>query len=493
MTAATQSRARPGYKMALLAFCMLIYSIDYNIVYLALPEIGEKVGFTAQSLQWVVSAYAVGLGGFLLLGGRAVDRLGGRRMLMLALLLYALASLAGGLAPSPEILVGARAVQGLGGALLFPATLALINTSFEEGPERNRAYALWGTAGASGVIVGAMAGGLLTNFLGWEWVFFVNVPLCAIAIIGALQLLARDAVRGEAGGSFDIPGALLATAGSTLLVFGLITGPEAGWQSPRTVSTLVSGLVLLALFFVVERFTRDPLAPLRMFTVRSLIAAIAIIFIFQGVINTLHYLYFIDLQTVLNYTPLQAGLAFLPMSFFAMFGSGKVLPLLLNRWGVRTALFVGMLGVGTAMVVYAGSMSLDGPYWTLLPAVILWGLSAGMLYPAMFAAASAGVAPNEQGVASALAQTSAQIGGAIGLAALVAVANAGLDLSPGATNSPADVLAGLRMSSFVGGLVAIAGAFISFVIKTPAGAPAQEAAVQAADPAVATGQPGTAD
>ena len=459
---------RPGPAIALLAFCMLIFSVDYNIVYVALPEIGSEVGFSAQSLQWVVSAYAVGLGGFLLLGGRAVDRLGARRILVLALALYAVASLAGGLAHDPGVLIGARVVQGLGGALLFPATLALITMSFAEGPARNKAFAWWGTAGASGAIVGAMAGGLLTNFLGWQSVFYANIPLCAIAIFGAYRVLDPDPERAGGSGSFDLPGSLVATAASTLLVFGLISGPEAGWQSSRVVGTLIAGAVLMALFFVIERVTKDPLAPPRLFGVRSLVAAMAIIFVFQGAINTLHYLFFVDLQTVLGYTPLQAGLAFLPMSAFAMLGSNKLLPFLLNKFGVRTVLFLGMLGVGASMIVLAATMSTNPSYWLLLPGVFLWGLFAGMLYPAMFLAAGSGVAPTEQGVASALGQTSAQLGGAMGLAALIAVANAGLDLSPGAINDTVEVLSGLRAASLVGGIAAIAGAFLAFLIPAAA-------------------------
>lgn len=467
-TTASPSTTRPASAIALLAFCMLIFSVDYNIVYVALPEIGAEVGFSAQSLQWVVSAYSVGLGGFLLLGGRAVDRLGARRMLVLALTLYAVASLAGGLATDPGLLIAARVVQGLGGALLFPATLSLISTSFAEGPDRNKAFAWWGTAGASGAIVGAMAGGVLTSYLGWESVFYVNIPLCAIAIFGAFQVLAPDAVRTGGAGSFDVPGALIATAASTLLVFGLISGPEAGWQSPRTITTLAVGAVLMIVFFVIERFTRDPLAPPRLFGVRSLVTAMGIIFVFQGAINTLHYLFFIHLQNVLDYTPLQAGLAFLPMSAFAMLGSNKLLPFLLGKFGVRIVLFLGMLGVGASMIVLAVTMTLNPSFWALLPGVFLWGLFAGTLYPAMFLAAGSGVAGNEQGVASALAQTSAQLGGAMGLAALIAVANAGLNLTSGAVNEAADVLSGLQTASLVGGIAAVLGAFLAFLIPAPA-------------------------
>ncbi|MFI9345014.1 MFS transporter [Streptomyces sp. NPDC052773] len=473
---------RPGPKMALLAFCMLIFSIDYNIVYVALPEIGREVGFSAQSLQWVVSAYSVGLGGALLLGGRAVDRLGARRMLILSLGLYGVASIAGGLATDPGLLVAARVVQGLGGALLFPATLSLINTSFEEGPVRNKAYAVWGTAGASGAIIGSLVGGLLTNYLGWAWVFFVNVPLCVLAVVGCYAWLAPDAISGDSR-KFDIPGALLATAASTLLVFGLINGPEAGWGSTQTLTTIALGLVLGAAFFVIEAKTNDPLAPPRLFGYRGLLTAILIIFVFQGAINTLHYLFFIQLQDVLGYSPLEAGLAFLPMSAVAMLGSSKLLPAVVKRWGVRGALFSGLIGVGASMIVLSLTMSTNASFWPLLPGVLLWGLFAGMIYPAMFMAAGSDAAPDEQGVASGLTQTSAQIGGAVGMALLIAVANAGLDLSEGASNPIGDVVDGLQLSALVGGIAAIAGAFLAFRIKS------QKAAEQAAPDAVTEATP----
>lgn len=476
--------------MALIAFCMLIFSIDYNIVYVALPEIGREVGFSAQSLQWVVSAYSVGLGGALLFGGRAVDRLGARNMLALSLVLFAVSSLAGGLATSPGLLIGARVVQGLGGALLFPATLSLINTQFEEGPVRNKAYAAWGTAGASGSILGSMAGGVLTNYLGWASVFYVNIPLCIAAVVATYAFISADAKAADSR-KFDVPGALVATGASTLLVYGLIAGPENGWGSAKTIGSLAVGLALFIAFFVIEAKTKDPLAPPRLFSYRSLLTAILIIFVFQGAINTLHYIFFIDLQNVMGYSPLQAGLAFLPMSAMAMLGSGKVLPFVVQKWGVRWALFGGLTGVGVSMIVLAFTMSASSSFLPLIPAVLLWGLFAGTLYPAMFMAAGSDAAPDEQGVASALTQTSAQIGGAMGMAALIVVANSGLDLSEGATNAVGDVLDGLQTSSLVGGIAAIAGAFLAFRIKSQqaAAAPANaaESAPAAEDSKVAVG------
>ncbi|WP_232072456.1 MFS transporter [Phytohabitans flavus] len=379
-------------RLALLIFAAFIISIDFNIVYVALPDIGHELGFTAQSLQWVVSAYAVGFGGLLLLGGRAVDRLGARRMFVLGLAIFGIASFAGGLAGAPGVLVAARVVQGTGGALLFPATLALINNTFAAGPARNRALSLWGVAGSTGAVVGPMAGGVITNYLGWEWIFFVNAPLTLAAILAALRVLTPDP-GGYAWGGFDLPGALVATAGSTLVVFGLASGPEAGWGSARGAGALALGGVLLAAFVLIERRSRDPLAPPRLLGVRSLVTMMALIFVLMGTINTLHYLFYMDVQEVLGYTALGAGLAFLPMSVTSIVGAAKLLPLLLSRLGMRNALFVGVLGAGLAMAAVAAGMSADGSYWRLLPGIVLLGLCGGLVYPMVFLASGTDVAP----------------------------------------------------------------------------------------------------
>jgi MFS family permease len=448
---------------------MLIIAIDFNIVYVALPEIGHALDFSAQSLQWVVSAYAVTWGGFLLLGGRAVDRLGPRRMFVSALGLYAVSSMFGGFASNGGLLLGARAFQGLGAAVLFPASLALINLNFAEGPQRNRAMGAWGATAASGLIVGSAAGGVLTHSLGWPWVFVVNVPLAAGAAVAAVRLLDRDPQREIGNGSFDLPGALLATGGAMLVVFGLASGPEAGWVSIRVAGTLAAGALLFGLFMLVERWTVDALMPLRLFGNRSLVVAIALVVVFMTAINSLHYVFFIYLQDVLGYDALRAGLAFVPISVGGMVGSMKALPVLLNRWGTRATLFLGMLGIGVSMAGLAPVMSPHNAYWAMLPGTLLWGFSAGIAFSAIFLTAASGVSATEQGVASAMASTAQQIGGAIGLAALVAVANAGIALS-NAAPSVTEVVAGLRTAIWVGAVVTVGGAFLALALSnTPRG------------------------
>ncbi len=457
---------RPGRTLALLAFAQFMTAIDFDIVFVALPEIGRHLGFSDQSLQSVVSAYTVVLGGFLLLGGRAADRLGARRMFLVGLVLFGASSLAAGLSSGPTTLVVARAVQGLGAALLTPSTLKLITNHFAEGTERNRAMSVWGAAGASGAAVGALGGGVLTSFLGWEWVFIVNVPLVVIALAAAPALLTADSPAPGAR-AFDLPGALLATAGATLVVFGLVSGPEVGWLTTRGAGALAAGVVLVALFVVVEARTRDPLVPLRLFTNRNVLAAVAVVFVFMGTVGTLYYLFTTYLQDVSGYTPLQAGLAFLPLSLCSVTASIVLMPQLLGRLGIRITLIIGMTGVAASMVAMALGMSVGASYWATLPAVLLWGTFAGLAFPPLFIAVSTGVAAERQGVASALASTSQYIGSAVGLAALVAVATAGLDPLP----ERVAVVAGLQNASWAAAAVTVVGAVLAALILRPTPAP----------------------
>ncbi|TDD78929.1 MFS transporter, partial [Actinomadura darangshiensis] len=420
---------RDRLRLGLLALTQLIVALDYNIVYVALPDIGRTLGFSPSSVQWVVSAYAVGLGGLLLFGGRAVDRIGPRRMFMTGLALYGVASLAGGLASGSEVLVAARAVQGAGGALLTPATLTLIYRGFAEGPARNRALGAWGMAGSAGLAAGSLLGGVLTNYLGWEWVFFVNVPLAIGCALAAPRLLPADPPRTP--GPFDVPGAVLATAGSALLVFGLASGPDAGWTSLRGAGALSAGAVLLALLLVVEARTRDPLIPLRLARGRNLATTMVVIAIFQATLGGGYYVLTSYLQPVLGYSSLEAGLTFLPLTVVCMLTALKLTPMLLGRWGIRTVLAVSTTGTGAGIAVLVAGTTSGGGFWTLLPGGIVWGLFGGVAFVALFASAGSGVAPHEQGVASGLATTAKEVGGAIGLAVFVAIATGSRDLLDG--------------------------------------------------------------
>lgn len=414
---------RNAARLALLSFAMLIVSLDQYIVVVALPDIGRDLGYSSQTLQAVISAYAVASSGFLLLGGRAADLLGRRRMLVTGLALYALASLAGGLATGPELQLTARAVQGLGGALVFPCTLALINTTFAEGHDRNRALGVWGGAGAAGLVVGVLLGGVLTRAFGWEAVFLVNVPLAGAALILSLRLIEPDQAR-DKNRVFDLPGALTATGAVTLLVFALVQGPNFGWESAEILVSAAVGLLLLGVFIRVERRSLDPLVPPRLLANRVLTMAVVIAFMFMATFGSLLYFLSIYFQDVLGYDPLETGVGFLVPTTVVVAGSslaGQVV----TRFGISRTL-VAALTLGAIGAVGVGlAVSPDGSYATLVPGLVALSIGDGVVFTTMFIAAATGVTDREQGVASGVVSTGSGIGAAVGLAVLVLVANSG--------------------------------------------------------------------
>ncbi|EPH44046.1 putative Cephamycin export protein CmcT [Streptomyces aurantiacus JA 4570] len=407
----------------LLALAQTVYSLDLNIVFVALPEIGSDLGFPGQTQQLVVSAYVVLAGGFLLLGGRAADLLGRRRMFVLALTLYAVSSLAGGLANSAGVIVTARAVQGIGGALLLPATLSLINNLFEEGPRRNRALAVWGGAGASGLTLGALLGGVLTERFGWPAVFYVNVPLAGLIALAALYVIPRDPARGERR-RFDLPGALSVTAGSTLLVFGLVEGPELGWGDPLVVAAFAVAAVFLVAFAAIEARSADPLMPFRLFRNRSLTVGMTVTFVYMATFGVLPYFLTVLMQSVHGYSALGTGLAFLVPSLAIAAGT-QLGERMTTRAGTRATLLAGFaVGVvGTAVLAVGFD---DGAgYGLLVPGLVVSGLGQGVVWTAMWIAAATGTPAHEQGVANGIASTALNIGNAIGLAVFTVIADIG--------------------------------------------------------------------
>jgi EmrB/QacA subfamily drug resistance transporter len=418
-------RNRKAATLALLAFANLIGALDQYIVVVALPEIGRDLGYSGQTLQSVISAYAVASAGFLLLGGRAADLLGARRVFITGLALYAGASLAGGLAPSGEVLLAARAVQGLGGALVFPSTLALVNTTFSEGSERNRALTVWGGTGAAGLVIGVLLGGVLTQGLGWEAVFFVNVPLASLAALAAFAVIPADR-RPEVTRRFDLPGALSATAGVTLLVFALVQGPRLGWGAPGILASVAAGLVLLAALVLIERRSRDPLVPPRLLANRNLAIASAVAFLFMATFGAVLYFLTLYFQEVHGYGALQTGVGFLLPTAFVLAGSA-IAGLLVTRCGLRATLVAALAVGAVGALALSLAMSPDGSYAALVPGLVLLSLGDGLVFTLMFIAAGTGVDDGDQGVASGIASTSTSLGAAVGLALLVLVANAGTD------------------------------------------------------------------
>lgn len=448
-----------GLGLALLAFAQLIISIDYNIVFVALPPIGDALGFTSQSLQWVVSAYAVLFGGCLLFGGRASDIMGRRRMFVAGLGVYAVASAAAGLATTAATLIIARGAQGLGGALLFPATLALVNTMFAEGRERNRALAVWSGSGAGGLVLGSLLGGLLTEAFGWESVFFVNVPLATAAIALTFLLIPSDTPQ-QGERRFDLPGAITATGGTTLLVFVLVQAPETGWTSTPLLAAAAGSLILLASFVLIETRTRDPLMPFRLLRNRSMTAGVTITFLFTSTFGSMLYFLTIYFQEARAYGALKTGTAFLFPMGIVLCGNalaGK----LLTRLGARTTLIVSTAALALGMVLLGLAIAPDTGYITLIPALTVFAIGGGVTFTSMFAATS-GVPGRQQGIASGIASTGQQVGSAVGLAVLVAIANASHATGQAAE---ATVAAGVRNAAFAAAAGVLGMLLVTLALK----------------------------
>jgi EmrB/QacA subfamily drug resistance transporter len=460
-----QPRSR-GTALAVLATAQLVIALDYSIVNMALPDIGRVLGFSGGTVQWVISAYALTYGGFLLLGGRAADLLGRRRVLMAALALFGLASLAGGLAGNAGLLVACRAVQGVAGALLFPAVLSLVNTTFAEGHERNRALAVWGSAGAGGLSLGVLAGGVLTGLFGWTSVFFVNVPITAALLVLAPLVLQKDGPVPRPR-RFDFPGAVLVTLGAMAIVDALVQAPTVGWASARTLVEIAAGLILLGLFVAVEARVRAPLMPLRLLRIRTVAGGAMVTAAFMSSFGTQLIFLTQYFQQVLGDDPLQAGLAFLPLVLSIVVGN-QIGGRLVERLGIARTLAAGMTfgAVGLALYVL---LPPTGSLGVLLPGMILAGLGQGVAFTTMYVAASTGVTAGEQGAASAIASSAQQLGGSVGLAALVALLSARSaalgGTASGLAGQPAGILTEALHTTFVAQAgIALLGAVVALTV-----------------------------
>jgi EmrB/QacA subfamily drug resistance transporter len=393
------------------AFFMTV--LDVSIVNVALPSIGKSLSFSEQSLQWVITAYAITYGGFLLLGGRAADLLGRRRVFYVGVAVFTIASFLCGLAWSEGVLVGARAVQGLGAAIISPAALSIITTSFEEGAERNKALGIWGAIGGGGAAVGVLAGGVLTKYLGWEWIFFVNVPVGALALSLAPRFVRES--RSDRDHSHDVAGAVAITSGLALLVYGVSEAPSHGWSSAWTISRLAIAVVLLIAFVVVETRAKDPLMPFRIFGVRTIAGANVAGLLLGAVIFANFFLLTLYVQQVLGWSALRTGLTFVATAGSAVLWAGLA-QALVTKIGPKPVMAAGFVAIIAGMVWYAqipvhASFTAD-----LLPGYLLVGFALPFSFIPVSIAALAGVEAHEAGLASGLINTSQQIGGAIGVA-----------------------------------------------------------------------------
>ncbi|HXH96100.1 MAG TPA: DHA2 family efflux MFS transporter permease subunit [Gaiellaceae bacterium] len=417
MTGTPDPRRWQALTLVCVAFFMTI--LDVSIVNVALPSIKTSLGVSDTSLQWVLVAYAITFGGFLLLGGRAADLIGRRRLFMAGLALFSLASLVCGLAGSIGVLVAARTVQGLGAAIISPATLSIITTTFEEGSERNKALGIWGAMGGSGAAAGVLFGGILTKYAGWEWIFFVNVPVGALVLALTRPIVRESRVPGLRG--FDAAGAATVTSGLALLVYAISKAPDVGWSSGRTIGLLLGAAFLLVAFLAIEARQSSPMVPFSIFRTKTLAGANAAGFLLGAVVYADFFILTLYVQQVLGYSALKTGLTFLATA-------GTVIPVagasqaLVTRIGVRPVLTIGLALIAAAMVWYA-QIPVHGRFaGDLLPPYLLMGIGMAFAFIPVSIAALAGVEAREAGLASGLINTSQQIGGALGVAIASTVA-----------------------------------------------------------------------
>ncbi len=423
LTHADGRTVHKGLALVTVAIAQLMVVLDATIVNVALPDIARSLHVRSSGdLSWVVTAYTLTFGGFLLLGGKIADRIGRRQVFMGGAILFAVASLLGGISGNLGLLIVARALQGIGAALMSPSALSLLTVVFEEGEERNRALGIWSAITAGGAALGLILGGVLTEYASWRWVLFVNIPIAAVAVVGALRFVPES--KDERAQGFDVPGAVLITGGLMTLVFALVKGNEYGWDSGRTLGLLALAAVLLAAFVAVQRTAAAPLVPVRVFATRSVLGAdLAALFIGAGIFAIFFFL-ILWMQQVNGYSPITSGLAFLPMTVLIGGGAGLG-SVLLGRIGPRPMLVVGPLLASSGLLLLGLRLTPDSSYLgTVLPSLALVASGMGITFVALTSSAVAGVPQEDAGIASALHNAGQQVGGALGLALVTAVSTA---------------------------------------------------------------------
>ncbi|MFI2434505.1 MFS transporter [Streptomyces sp. NPDC018693] len=429
----TVTAPRRWWGLVIIALAQLMVVLDSTIVNIALPSAQDDLGISDGDRQWVITAYTLAFGGLLLLGGRVADLVGRKRTFVIGLIGFATASALGGAATGPWMLFGARALQGLFAAVLAPSALSLLTTTFTDPKERGKAFGVYGTLAASGAAIGFIVGGLLTEYLGWRWCLYVNVPIAVIAVFGAFALL-HDRPR-RTGARLDVPGVLLGCGGLVAIVYGFSEAEPRGWTDPLVLSLFAAGVVLLSLFVWWQTRAPVPLLPLHIIRDRNrvgcfLTMALAVMGMFGLFLFMTYYL-----QGVLRYSPVRTGLAFLPLTISIVIGSTQISARLLRRVQPRMLMAPGMVLAATGMLILT-RMTVHSDYPTdILPALILMGLGMGLTFMPVFSTATAGVAPHDSGVTSATVNTSQQVGGSIGTALLNTIAT---------TSSTAYIAARLR-------------------------------------------------
>jgi EmrB/QacA subfamily drug resistance transporter len=450
------------FALALLCVTQFVVVLDIAIVNVALPSIQTDLGFSQENLQWVISGYALFFGGFLLLGGRLADIIGRRLVFMAGLVIFSIGSLLCGFAWSEESLIGARALQGLGAATITPAALSILTTTFTEGRERNIALGAWGAVGGFGAAAGVLAGGILTDLLSWEWIFFVNVPVGVVALALSPVLLRES--KDAHGQSHDVPGAVLVTSGLVLLVLGVTQGRQWEWLSAQTLGVFAASAILLGAFAVWELRQREPLVPFSIFKLQTLTAANVAGFIMGTALFSMFLMLTLYMQQVLGFSPIETGLGYLAVAGTAVIWA-NVAALAVNRVGVKPALILGM-SLLTVGLLYFTQVSVDGSYWAdLFPGFLILGIAIPFAFVPITIAALAGTKPQEAGLASGLINTTQQIGGAVGIAILSTVAVSTTDdATANGTAVPVALTDGFVNAFWVGAAIAFAGVLVSIFL-----------------------------
>ncbi len=448
---------------ALLAVAFFMTIADIAIVNVALPTIGRELHFTESNLQWVVTAYGLTFGGFLLLGGRAADLLGRRRVFTLGLAIFTAASLACGLAGTDSFLIAMRGVQGLGAAIVLPAALSIVMNMFAEGAERNKALGLWGAIGASGATVGVLAGGILTRYVGWEYIFFINVPIGAAALLLTRRLVPESRIE-TARRRYDPFGALTVTSGLLLFVYAISRAPDVGWATAQTISLLSASAVLLAAFLWIETIVEAPLMPLRIFKLKTLAGANAVGFLLGASFFAFIFIGTLYMQQVLGYSPLQTGFAWLATSVTSVALAG-LSQALVTRGSAKLVLAAGMAAIGGALL-WVAQAPVEGHFWaTLSGPFFLAGLGTAFSFIPVSIAGLAGVKEREAGLASGLLNTSQQLGGAIGVAIASTVAASHFKtLVQDGHATPAALTGGFQWAFWVCAAIALLAIPVTFLL-----------------------------
>jgi EmrB/QacA subfamily drug resistance transporter len=470
--------------LLLLAMTQFVIVIDASIVNVALPSIGTALHFSQNDLSWVVNAYTLTFGGFLLLGGRLADLIGRRRMFMTGLVLFSCASLLGGLAQSEAWLIAARAAQGLGAAMVSPAALSIITTTFAEGEERNKALGVWGAVAGAGGAAGVLLGGILTSGLSWRWVLFVNVPIGLTSAFLAPRILLESRADVESR-DFDIPGAVTVTAGLSLLVYALVEAVNVGWGSTETIARIAGAVALLAVFVVIERRRRAPLMPFSIFRLRTLRGADIVALLIGMSLFSMFFFISLYMQQVLGYSALKAGLSYLPLAVGIILAAGAA-SAMTTRIGFKPVLLTGLLFVAAGLAWFS-QVSPHGSFvGDVLGPSLLAAIGLGLSFVSVTIAAVTGTRPHEAGLASGLVNTAQQVGGALGLAILATVANSRTkDLLQAGGHSHAEALTkGFERAFMVGAGFALVGAVLTMVLISSRDSRAHSQAARAGEAVV---------